>query len=86
MLPFLKKDKVGGVLVAHINKNGKEVGLSTEQDMDDQDMMSDGLEECAQELIAAIVKRDSKAVASILRDMFQIMDALPHEEGPHIEE
>lgn len=45
-----------------------------------------GLEACAQDMMDAIIKRDSKALAMAMKDMFDMLDSMPHEEGPHTEE
>lgn len=42
-----------------------------------------GLEAAAEDLITAIHDKDADAVVEALRNAFSILDAEPHEEGPH---
>lgn len=48
-----------------------------------EDDHSAAIESCASALISAIHSKDTKAVANALADAFEILDATPHEEGPH---
>lgn len=76
MLPFLKKAKLQtGVIVKERSPDEK-----PEENQEDS-----GLEDCAKELISAIEMKDPKAVARVIKDMFQITDSEPHSEGEHIE-
>lgn len=74
MLPFLKDKKEASVAVP---------SDTVKRDPDEPNEEFDMLESAADELIAAIHAKDSKAVASALRSAFQIADSEPHEEGPH---
>lgn len=79
MLPFLK------------NKNAQNFGLIVktrapdEKPAEESSEDIDSIEVCAQELVKAIHAKDSKAVAEALKDVFTILDSMPHEEGEHIE-
>jgi len=46
----------------------------------------DGVKEAAKELIAAVHAKDESAVAMALKNAFEILDSMPHEEGPHPED
>ncbi len=48
---------------------------------DDGDM--DGMSAVAESLISAVQGGDAAGVASALRDAFELLEAEPHEEGPH---
>ena len=45
-----------------------------------------GLHAASSELLRAVHAHDAAAVAMALRSAFQILDAAPHEEGPHPDE
>jgi len=69
--PFQDKDKkVGVIAVEHRSDSGKE--------------MDPGLESCAMELMHALEKRDIGGIAIALKNAFELLDAMPHEEGEHI--
>lgn len=44
----------------------------------------DYLEGCVEELAEALKRGDVKAAAAAFRAAFQVCDAEPHEEGPHV--
>lgn len=46
----------------------------------------DPIEYCAEDLMKAVHANDKKGVAKALRDAFEILDAEPHQEGPHTNE
>ena len=77
MLPFLKP------------RNQQSAGVSTEyfktKPESDEDKKEDveGLMAAAADFIQGIQTGDKKLVASALRSAFEILDAAPHEEGPH---
>lgn len=77
MLPFLKQRKSG-------------TAISTEYRKPDEDKQPEpqdpGLEEAASDLISAIQSSDKKSVVAALTSFFQILDAMPHVEGPHEDE
>lgn len=82
MLPFLKKKQQAGIIVKERQPNG-----SIEHSMDKEESNEDqGLIAAAQDLINAINSKDAKAVSQALQAAFEICDALPHEEGEHINE
>lgn len=78
LLPFLKQSQEkqqSGVIVK--TRTPDEVPEISEDS---------GIEACAQEIIDAIHARDSKRLASALKDAFQIVDSEPQvEDGEHIE-
>jgi hypothetical protein len=52
---------------------------------DDKDDPSAAIHACAQDLVSAINANDVKAVAEAIQAAFEILDSMPHEEGPHVE-
>jgi hypothetical protein len=75
MLPFLKKAK-------------EEASASTTEKVlrkpdDESEEEFDSLEVAAEELLFAIEKKDTKAIAAALRAAFELCDSEPHFEGPH---
>ena len=80
MLPFLKPKQVVGTILARRKPDGS-------NEMENQEgQENEGLSACSAELIRAVHEKDEAAVASALRSAFQILDAEPHEEGPHTNE
>jgi hypothetical protein len=49
----------------------------------DESELKDHLKEIASELIDAVKSEDANAVADLLQEAFECLDASPHEEGPH---
>lgn len=78
MLPFLAPKKQAGVIIA------KRVGDKTEP-MHEEGEEDPGLMAAAEDLISAIHAKDAKAAAQALKAAFEVCDAYPHEEGPHVE-
>lgn len=76
-MPFLK------------NKQSSVAGLIIKNRAPDEPVESEdpaaAIEACASALVSAIHSKDPKAVAEALKDAFAILDSMPHEEGPHIE-
>lgn len=73
------------------NKQASQTGISVEyrkpdESKDESPSESDdsGMEACAEDLMKGIDMRDKKQVVSAIKAMFEIMDSMPHEEGPHI--
>lgn len=83
MLPFLKdknqRASQTGVIVKTRPSDHPEA-----QDIDHTDPEAI-LEACAQDLISAVHARDIKKTAQILKDTFELLDAMPHVEGQHLE-
>ena len=79
MLPFLKKEKEVSIS-APAEKIKRQP--DTEYHGDDFDM----LEAAAQDLCDALAAKDYKAIAVAIRAAFDICEAMPHEEGPHLHE
>lgn len=83
MLPFLKnKSKAAqtGVIVKHREPDNK-----VDYDSLDHNDPTAILEACAADFISAIHSRDSQKLAQVLKDTFELLDAMPHVEGEHIE-
>lgn len=81
MLPFLKsKDKsVAGLIIQKRNPD-QEVEVN-----ESEDYHAEAIEACAEALIEAVHNKDVKATAQAIKDAFDILDAMPHVEGPHEE-
>ncbi len=77
MLPFLKKRQPSavGVIVKHRAPDEK-----PEENQDDSQAAHNA---CAREIISAIEAKDESRLAEALKDIFNILDSEPHEEGPH---
>lgn len=73
MLPFLKKKVAppSGLIVETRNEKPE---IEEEHD-------SSAIEACAMELIIGVHLKDTKAVAEALKNAFDILEAMPHEEG-----
>lgn len=80
MLPFLKPKKISSVIIASRKKDGT---VMPEHEEGENDA---GLMAAAEDLISAVHSKDSSAVASALKAAFEIMEEMPHEEGPHLNE
>lgn len=79
MLPILLKPKPQtGVIVKQRESDHKDES----QGSDD----NESLRACAADLIKGIHSGDEKLVASAIKSAFEILDSLPHEEGPHLNE
>ena len=78
MLPFLgKKSKsVAGVIIQQRKPDEK-----PEENQEDTHEMA--LEECAQALIDAVHSKNVKGVAQAMKDAFEILEMLPHNEIEH---
>ncbi len=78
MLPFLKpKDKsVAGLII--------KTRTPDEKPEDAQEDPASEIHECSQALIHAVHAQDVKAVSQAIKDAFDILDSMPHEEGEHI--
>jgi len=82
MLPFLKsKQKMQSGISMPVEYRKSD---SKSEDMPDEGSMA--LEMAAKDLMKGIHSSDHKLIASALRSAFEILDSMPHEEGPHIEE
>lgn len=78
-LPFLKnKDRFNSGIIVKTRE-------SDEKAQEPQDDHAAAIESCAQALIKAVHSSDIQAAAQALKDAFTILDAMPHEEGEHIE-
>lgn len=79
MLPFMQPKKITSVLVGKKNPDSS-LELEASEEMDA------GIMSAAEDLIRAVHSKDAKAVAGALQSAFEMMDAMPHEEGPHLDE
>lgn len=66
-LPFLQDKAQVGVAVEHRGEAPENHGLMS----------------CADELLRAIEAKDRKGVMMALANAFDLLDSMPHEEGPH---
>jgi len=73
-----------------LNRKRKETGIIVQErapDMPEEPgLEDDGLKAAAEDILRAISDNDSQHLALALRAAFEIMEASPHKEGPHIEE
>lgn len=79
MLPFLAPRKQVSVIIAKRHDDGKIEPMHAEGEH------PPGLLAAAEELTSAVHMKDANAVAKALRAAFEVCDAMPHEEGPHVE-
>lgn len=52
-------------------------------ELEPEDTESLAIESCAMELIMAVHLKDIKAVAEALKNAFNILESMPHEEADH---
>ena len=82
MLPFLKnKERSVGAINTEYRKPDEKPEHEGEMDGHEE-----ALEACASELIRGVESGDKRMVVDALRAAFEILDAMPHEEGEHINE
>ena len=81
-LPFLDKKRIAASLAMKM----KEGAPTMEESQEDQDEQVNAIEYCMEDLITAIHNKDAKAAAQAFKDCFDVLDSMPHEEGPHTEE
>ncbi len=77
MIPFIK------------NKVAKPSGVITSLRKPDEDQHSEdtsGLEVAMEDLSRAHEIKDYKGMAKAIKAAFEILDSMPHEEGPHTNE
>lgn len=79
MLPFLAKKKQQATGIATVYRAPDETKESPEDNQA-------GLEAAADDLMRGVHSHDKKLVVSAMQAMFEILDAMPHVEGPHEEE
>lgn len=78
LLPFLKHKEAAassGLIVKSRQPD--------EKPEEDQDDPAAAIKSCAQELIRAVHAKDVDGTANALKDAFDILESMPHEEGPH---
>lgn len=79
MLPFLKPDKMGAVIMAKRKPSGAPETMG--EKMSDGGMPHDPmLHAAAEELMNAIHSKDAAAVASAFQAAFNCLEQAPHEE------
>jgi len=80
MLPFLKhkEQKMAGLIISKRKSDGAGI-----EEMHNEGEEDHALMECSEELMRATKAGDAKAFSAALRAAFEILDAEPHEEGPH---
>lgn len=76
MLPFIKRKEasVAGLII----KNRAPDEKPAEDQSDDP---AAAIESCAEELIRAVHARDVKAVSAAIKDAFDILESMPHDEN-----
>lgn len=77
MLPFLKPKRADGGVMTQLRAPDEKPQESQEDS---------GLESAMKDLIDAVDARDHKRMAIAMKAAFEILDSMPHEEGPHTNE
>lgn len=77
MLPFLKREQSPPA--------GLNVKIETPDASEDQDDPKAAHLACAHEILQAVKANSPERLAEALKDIFNILDSEPHEEGEHIE-
>jgi hypothetical protein len=91
-LPFLKKKdaSIAGIIMktrepdTFADQNIK--AAEGEEKDENKDSQAMAIEACAEDLIKAVHSRDVKAAAQAMRDAFDILESMPHEEIEHDEQ
>lgn len=83
MLPFLDKKKIVSVINQRRGKLDTTINSEIEAPGSEVD---EGLKECATDILNAIEHKSVIDLAKSLHAAFEYMEAMPHEEGPHLEE
>lgn len=60
-----------------------QTGIAIEHRSETDSPDNHGLLAAASELLAAVESKDAKGVALALQNAFELLDSMPHEEGPH---
>ena len=85
-LPFLDPKKIAASVIAtQMKKKKGDVEVAAEVEAPDSEMDA-GLKEAAMDLMRAIEQKSVIDVGKALKAAFMVCDAMPHEEGPHLEE
>ena len=80
MLPFMKPKAQAGILTTYRKSDSEEPQAPTDQELYSE---TEGI---AEDIMRAINMKDAKALAEAMKDMFDVLDSQPHEEGPHLNE
>lgn len=80
MLPFMKPKAQAGIMTTYRKPDSDESAQAPETEQYDE---THGI---AEDILRAVSTKDAKALAEALKDMFEVLDAEPHTEGPHINE
>lgn len=83
MLPFMKRKNLATLILAQRGKSDVEIKPEMKSPGDEIDP---GLIEAAEDILRAINEKSPIVLAHALHAAFQICDAMPHEEGEHLEE
>lgn len=79
MLPFLRKKQEAGI--SGLTVKHREPDQKPEQSEDDPKA---AIKTCARELIRAVHAQDTDAVSEALKDAFDILESMPHEENNEV--
>lgn len=74
LLPFLKAKSSSAIL-----------DRAPDEQPEEENDPNAPIQACAQDLINAIHAKDVAGAAEAIKSAFEILDSMPHEEGPHIE-
>lgn len=64
-------------------KEKPQTGIVTEHRQSPEDDSNPGLSAAASDLLSAIEAKDIKGIAMALQSAFELVDSMPHEEGPN---
>lgn len=77
-LPFLKpRRRDAAVIISTRKAEGGQI------EQGEEGSLPEGLHMASEDLIRAVHSKDAAAVSEALKAAFEILDAQPHEEGPH---
>lgn len=83
MLPFLKSKRNDGT---GISISVRSPDQAAKPELEAESTTITAVRAAAADLIKAIHNRDERAAAEALRAAFEILEAMPHSEGPHTNE
>ncbi len=83
MLPMFAPKKIVSVISARRGKPDVDVAAEVEAPGSEMDP---GLKAAAEDLLSGMQNKSVMDIAKALRAAFEVCDAMPHEEGPHLNE
>jgi hypothetical protein len=74
------RKKIATILMARMNKDGKETASNMLPE-EDVDADGEGLKAAAEDIIRAMDSKSAMALADAMKSFFMMCDAMPHAEG-----